>query len=58
LSDFILLVIASASEISSSQLSNFKSSPFSLVALKTFSILSELFSISEFAASRILDDDL
>jgi len=52
------LVIASASEISSSQLSNFKSSPFSLVALKTFSILSELFSISEFAASRMLEDDL
>jgi len=58
LSDFILFVIASASEISSSQLNNFKSSPFSLVALKTFSILSELFSINEFAASRILEDDL
>jgi hypothetical protein len=58
LSDFILLVIASASEISSSQLSNVKSSPFSLVAFKTLSILSELFSISEFAASMMLADDL
>ena len=50
--------MASASEISSSQLSNFKSSPFSFVARRTLSILSVLFSIKEFAALRILEDDL